>query len=95
MSGHTPGPWKASSQAYPGGRWTEWYVESEPGCYVWNNDDGYSGSADEADAHLIAAAPELLEAARAMVEAMGSYAEHTRNGLQLLHAIAKAEGRTP
>jgi hypothetical protein len=49
---HTPGPWRASPTAAPG-----WHVYSIPADVdvVWTED------MTEADAALIAAAPELLE----------------------------------
>ena len=96
--GHTPGPWKVS------------HDEHEP---YWNIDmprqDGSPGYGSahgmvyttEADAHLIAAAPELLAALQEAVTALNvkekfpvydtdSYAIAARCD----KAIAKAEGRS-
>jgi len=51
---HTPGPWKAYESADAG-----WFdIESEGGLDVL----GYEGCAKEANARLIAAAPDLIEA---------------------------------
>jgi hypothetical protein len=60
MSKHTPGPWEA--------RWSErgqyWFIDHEQG------GEGYTLTklnCEEANARLIAAAPELLELARQIV----------------------------
>jgi hypothetical protein len=61
MSKHTPGPWDA--------RWSErgqyWFIDHEQG------GEGYTLTklnCEEADARLIAAAPELLEALKNAIE---------------------------
>ena len=87
---HTPGPWEAVGltvcQVPPGGREI-----------IFGAHNTRSGDKDErqANARLIAAAPELLEALRGLVET-----SETRDRLAiedaLIHAraaIAKAEGR--
>lgn len=86
MSKHTPGPWsrdKNDSLCSPDGRQV----------YVWNSGLGNSYRSDETDANarLIAAAPELLEALEAMLpgaEAMGWETSKARA------AIAKARGES-
>ena len=52
MSGHTPGPWR-------------YYAESSRGWCVNAPDFGIACTSEEADARLIAAAPDLLVNARA------------------------------
>ena len=100
MSGHTPGPW-------------EWYTSNSynrlgaaygPYCellYPVVYKDGHPGIEwrNEADARLIAAAPELLEALRALAgtEAaqrhLVSSGASTVNTVRFVRAvIAKAEG---
>ena len=85
---HTPGPWEATfdSCASCGG---EWIIDGPPG----GSHGQFSG---EADARLIAAAPDLFAACRGIV------ARSLRNGEAHLDvpelravaaAIAKAEGR--
>ena len=101
MSKHTPGPWQI-----------DWYICREKGKELWRvprsigpacvDHDHWAGNhitVDAADAHLIAAAPDLLEALKA-----GPSIEHTLpTGLctcsqcQFVRmrnaAIAKAEGQ--
>lgn len=95
MSNHTPGPWKEKQKS----------TYSEPGYVVlWPDKGGehmrrldYQGCFTEADARLIAAAPELLDALKAIVS---SLSEHDEEGLiehvepmrKARAAIAKAEG---
>ena len=64
MSKHTPGPWKATCRdmTYKGGDWSEdeflqWEVEGPRAPFG-------RGDFFQADARLIAAAPDLLEALR-------------------------------
>ena len=92
MSGHTPGPWVASSEESPLDFQMEARVMSGEAqiCYfIESNKEAI------ANASLIAAAPELLEALMAMVEMMDSGDEsgagsewHTKARA----AIAKATG---
>ena len=90
MSKHTPGPWRAycrdvsytEGQPWPEDQFLQWEVdgpEQPPG----------RGEFFEADARLIAAAPDLLEALQHMVallKAIGYGTEHADC------AIAKATG---
>ncbi len=85
MSEHTPGPWEVATK--PNGNGTRTTVETE-----WGNFVALTG---ETDARLIAAAPDLLEACKAIVE---TYARHNvppdayiaRDLPALRAAIAKA-----
>ena len=67
MSAHTPGPWRVAM--YLGGAWT---VTSSPlseprGGEIVEVVYGPNGGTSKANARLIAAAPELLEALRGML----------------------------
>ena len=95
MSGHTPGPWISLGQG-------DIVTKSVPTCdaegytdiaavYVIANDSG------AANARLIAAAPELLEALEAVLRWIDDYCETT--GFEAVEAqadaaIAKATGET-
>ncbi len=100
MSGHTPGPWKTG--------WLESYnaMTGEPVAYVYRSD---AETADtricirtvgdlfdvDADAKLIAAAPDLLEALKGAISTLASmnWANRSDNVLtRAKAAIAKAEG---
>lgn len=93
---HTPGPWIATTNRYPDGQYN-----GRP--YVYSSKHGHIAEAfmveaGEANARLIAAAPELLQALRYMVETAcpeserGSLPNSIVNGLSLCEAaIAKAE----
>lgn len=82
MSKHTPGPWRTDKEIIRGG------------------DDDYiaviiAGNSSDANACLIAAAPELLEACKGFLEHWpfpnGIPLQETANRARA--AIAKAEGR--
>lgn len=97
---HTPGPWAVSDTS----------IITDDCCIaVIEDDGGYEAPPDqrEANARLIAAAPDLLSALRDNLEAIEihfnceaekfpSDSQHVVNGLaQIRAAIAKAEGRQP
>lgn len=93
VGSYTPGPWQAIEFSSPRG---SYYVVNE------NNGDlifGAGRSICEANAHLIAAAPELLDALRDTVQALKGYVEDD-GGPEWVYkaldeakaAIAKAEG---
>lgn len=89
---HTPEPWRAAPQ--PG---QIIGVHAYTHC-VMHGDDSIADTLTEPDARLIAAAPDLLAALKAMVEADDAHwpiaaAESVRNAARA--AIAKAEGREP
>jgi hypothetical protein len=109
MSKHTPGPWKVVRDGNPLSAGIVAVIEHSPDRHIAVEEDHFGGpwcapDTWEANARLIAAAPELLEALR---EACRLYAEY---GLVAGHvegdplavgrwigaaraAIAKAEGR--
>jgi hypothetical protein len=109
MSGHTPGPWTqypilSGSENDKGFRIVA--TDENSGCLVWiadsspiiDNERGDASEKGKANARLIAAAPELLDALRALRLACMTVPEmdHTRFdslGIQVNSAIAKAEGR--
>jgi hypothetical protein len=109
MSGHTPGPWAqytilSGSENDKGFRIMA--TDESSGGFVWiadvspviDNERGDASDEDKANARLIAAAPELLDALRALRLACMTVPEmnHTRFdslGIQVNSAIAKAEGR--
>jgi hypothetical protein len=101
---HTPGPWYTDSRGqiwrrpinelyeYGGG-----VAGDKPLASVvrgWYNEDE-SGYPVEANAQLIAAAPEMLEALKSIVDTVWFDRFDTELILAVEHAIAKAEGRTP
>jgi hypothetical protein len=87
---HTPGPWSINPGANPT---TGWHIEAKQGPLTVCPAKAYS----EADAHLIAAAPELYEALEQLLDDMGE------DGLcvcpaaktQAIAALRKARGETP
>lgn len=105
MSGHTPGPWKHDGQGL------KVFAESMNVCDIrgWGHLTGKGGglalpedtaiAIQTANAQLIAAAPELLDAARLAVDAIGNTRDDfglkiqlEKAYLELRAAIAKAEG---
>ena len=105
MSGHTPGPWNFSNENNSLGHGGGIAIDAiDPAdhqlfevCEVWGIDD-YSkiDSRAEANARLIAAAPELLEALQGFVGAWPAIKDGTFNGDAVCDfaraAIAKATG---
>lgn len=103
MSRHTPGPWTAFHKP----KYDEWQVSVPCENSTMHEalfSDGVPGDTPaerEGNAHLIAAAPDLLEAARDAYEALGRLMEEgvivqrDHDTLLLLaKAITKAEGQT-
>lgn len=84
---HTPGPWRVDPD-YP------WDIQNADGSLEiasvnpYRREDGEDGEVGDADARLIAAAPDLLEALRVIAES-----DITNARKVALSAIAKAEGR--
>ena len=87
MSEHTPGPWKAKPAIDP-----QWVIETKD-TFVCQT----LGGNDEPNAHLIAAAPDLLEACEAMLALVKVCSKHYRSSdehsaiEQANAAIAKAQ----
>lgn len=80
---HTPGPW------VPYDRGIGWEVHNSHGIPI---NDGFRETFIEADAHLIAALPELLAAAKALCPSDAAI-EHASEEWKRLHAaIKRAEG---
>lgn len=97
MNKHTPGPWVIARMRF--GRDVEVTTQDRIGrsigpiCEMDTDFTGSIGPEQEANATLIAAAPELLEALKHMVEAYAfDYGEDCPATMQARAAIAKAEG---
>lgn len=91
-SKHTPGPWQATACTTRDGYIIGQSVMVTPyreRCVTYPN---IAHTLDEANARLIAAAPELLEAAKAMVASGYVMDADSPEWLPLQAAIAKAEG---
>lgn len=102
---HTPGPWAAVQVYGWSGKEDEGFrVTHTPGrqCILWcsgNDHDGRDAVTSRADAHLLAAAPELLELARGYYEYLKDHGR-LENGIvepfvgeKIKAIIAKAEGK--
>lgn len=99
MGNHTPGPWavqrlEESHNGYTG--WKTFTIRSKQNvCLsVVGEVDHYHEQDHEANALLIAAAPDLLDALRACVFSLRSPDALNENSVKMAEkAIAKAEGR--
>lgn len=99
---HTPGPW--IPRMLDGDEY-EWHIdmrelrfdcawEAAIVCYgVYDCDDGPAIA--KANAHLVAAAPDMLEALRAVLAERSPAAQLSDACFRAAAAIAKAEGRKP
>lgn len=67
-SKHTPGPWAVDDDNRPGMEWNRHIVSGDNAICFMAHSDGKDPEQDEANARLIAAAPELLEELRDAVE---------------------------
>jgi hypothetical protein len=88
MSKHTPGPWKVVPH----------YCQGQYLCVEIGDDGNYTSEAFlPADAHLIAAAPDLLEACKRASDRMKANPSHfdsyDTDLAEIETAIAKAEGK--
>ncbi len=92
MSGHTPGPWTVESEGHVDG---SFYIMKHDRVLALVSDRQHPRS--KATACLMAAAPELLAAARGALAEMlaGGGADESWNQTcdEIKAAIAKAEGR--
>ena len=103
MIEHTPGPWELRPTVVSGGEWFKWVYGPNNVPIVLMGSDSLPPTFDqvEANARLIAAAPELLEALKEVLAAQGageiSYRSSDGRGYEAMlaveAAIAKAEGR--
>jgi len=87
---HSPGPWEVVPYVGP--------VDFVYGIVPWDWElrsvcDDIAAVGHEADAQLIAAAPEMLEALKRIVDTVWFDRLDTELILTVEHAIAKAEGR--
>lgn len=90
MSGHTPGPWTVGISADNGIHCVD--CEDVEICEVWGAvRDKVETEESAANARLIAAAPELLEALETAAEALEA-AEFFEKAAMARAAIAKAKG---
>ncbi|MEE3046621.1 MAG: hypothetical protein VX620_15335 [Pseudomonadota bacterium] len=101
---HTPGPWKSYILRSKAGRDLGWIVEHSNGRIAWtslayadtNKEADKNDPAREANARLIAAAPDLLNACKAVFDDVASIDNDSCLSLEvgraLKAAIAKAEG---
>lgn len=69
---HTPGPWKVEYENYGNGSFREWFNVGPARVYITDSRTAMEGLGQtaeaEANARLIAAAPELLEALEKIAE---------------------------
>jgi len=93
MSKHTPGPWEIEEHYHFGYRWISGPEHSQLAQVVWCMEDEDRSPECEANAHLIAAAPELLEALEKVFTVMN---DDMPVGLRKVcyEAIAKARGES-
>lgn len=110
MSKHTPGPWRADLADIGGQVFgfsivaehgTHWHPVAYQSTYQHTNSECYEPAERKANARLIAAAPELLEALKLLDEAFCADDYGTKEGREkgraalvaTRAAIAKAEGK--
>lgn len=94
---HTPGPWRVENHRFKTTTESRWTVWSGSEAIAWTNgtDDESELAQQEANARLIAAAPELLAACKNMLE-WARRVKQINPGPEIvnaINAIAKAEGR--
>ena len=91
MSNHTPGPWEIKLHFDPGYKFISTQKHTALAQVVWCMEDEDRSPECEANAHLIAAAPELLGALQKVFEDMN---DDMPVGLRKVcyEAIAKAKG---
>lgn len=88
---HTPGPWEVVRLSGVGGPCAIRMAYKPPSGRTFY---GVQAIYLDADARLIAAAPELLEACRFFLTSFGAVTEQQQDALTLAsRAIAKAEGK--
>ena len=89
----TPGPWRAKSVVVENGEWMGVAVQSDSDVeLLWFENDP---EPDDANAHLISAAPDLYDALQAMVDYCNAECgSKIYPGHQANQALAKARGET-
>ena len=93
MSKHTPGPWEIEDHYHFSYRWISGPEHSQFAQVVWCMEDEDRSPSCEANAYLIAAAPDLLEALQNLLkvhEGEGGTQNHAGDIARA--AIAKAKG---
>lgn len=97
MAGHTPGPWMAEfTGEHAETRDGFWEIApiGADGAPDWSREIAATADPNEANAHLIAAAPELLALCKKAEELIyGEFPRGWKIHDELAAAIAKAEGR--
>jgi hypothetical protein len=89
---HTPAPWTVS-ELYAGGQVSKYHIFIEPNVAVIERKVEGKDQCDMADARLIAAAPDLLEALQALCSSpLHSVAARTELWTEARAAIARATG---
>ncbi len=92
MSAHTPGPWEQGHR-HDGDSRSVWYHRAGPNGGTWFRLANCKGDEAEANAALISAAPDLLEACEALAAYFGAtWAGAPEERAKLRAAIAKARG---
>ncbi|WP_375458853.1 hypothetical protein [uncultured Enterovirga sp.] len=89
MAAHTPGPWERDRRGQLRGSDGNYVVVWDAGI-AW----GARSTVTEANARLIAAAPELLDALLTLVEQRGAHFHTATAWDHARAAIAKTEGRS-
>ena len=90
---HTPGPWFVDHE-FTGDVYSEGPRYEIATAWREGRHKGPPTSEGAMNAHLIAAAPNLLEACRLLVDADGGAMSYSDRVNLARHAIAKAEGRS-
>lgn len=96
----TAGPWFATNVKYPDDgtmapddEQATWTVSTDPDRAGWRHDGGYPGyGVSEANARLMAAAPDLLYSLKECVELLQFLTSRESELERAVAAIAKAEG---
>lgn len=94
VAGHTPGRWRATPYSSVIGAGVMVQPDPARNSWVLAMVQGQSGPEAEANARLIAAAPDMLAALRA-VQRLDYFQEHNALARQVAEAIARATGATP
>ena len=90
-SKHTPGPWTVDDREYAGVKWDAIIRNRDNDPVACVGMAGYTEATGQANAHLIAAAPDMLEALKKLQDS--EYETVDEFFLITNAAIAKAEGK--